>query len=252
MNKKIIIANWKMHPKTASEAEKIFKAIKKSSIKGVDAVVCAPFTFLPALKKIGTKPSCTLGAQNVYFEKEGAFTGEVSTSMLNSFGVKYCIVGHSERRAMGESDGDIAKKVLALTKAKIIPVLCVGERERDHSGFYLHNVKEQVTVGLSLVPKTAYKNIIVAYEPVWAIGDSAERPATPAECHEMIIFIRKCVSDISNSVSAHQMRVIYGGSADANDAHDFLTLGGADGLLPGRASLNAKTFSEIIKIANSK
>jgi triosephosphate isomerase len=249
MNKKIIVANWKMNPKSVGEAEKLFKSIKKSSTKGVDTVVCAPFPYLSALKKVGTISSCALGAQNVHFEKEGAFTGEVSVSMLNSFGAKYCIVGHSERRAMGEEDGEIAKKILALTKAKIAPILCVGERERDHSGFYLNTVKEQVNIGLSLIPKTLYKNIVIAYEPVWAIGSGATRPATPAECHEMIIFIRKCVSDISTSAIAHQMRVIYGGSANEKEAHDFFTVGMADGLLVGRASLNAKNFGEIIKIA---
>jgi triosephosphate isomerase len=252
MNKKIIVANWKMNPKSVAEAEKLFKATRKSSIKGVDTVVCAPAPYLSALKKIGTKTTCLLGAQNVYFEKEGAFTGEVSPSMLNSFGVKYSIVGHSERRAMGEADGDIARKVLALTKSKITPILCVGERERDHSGFYLNTVKEQVTIGLSLIPKSLYKNIIIAYEPVWAIGSVADRPATPAECHEMIIFIRKCISDISNSTTAHQVRVIYGGSANEKEAGDFFTVGMADGLLVGRASLNAKSFGEIIKIASLK
>lgn len=239
-----------MNPKSVAEAEKLFKSIKKSFIKGVDTVICAPFPYLSALKKIGVTSSCALGAQNVHFEKEGAYTGEISVSMLSSLKINYTIVGHSERRAMGENNEDVAKKVFALVKAKIIPIICVGEKERDHSGFYLHEIKRQVVEALSLIPKTAYKGVVFAYEPVWAIGSRAERPATPAECHEMIIFIRKCISDISNSVTAHSVRVIYGGSADASVAPEFLNIGMADGFLVGRASLNAKIFGQIIKIAS--
>lgn len=250
MNKKIIIGNWKMNPNSVLEAEKLFKSIKKTSVKGVDVVVCSPAPYLQALKKIGVTQTFALGAENVHFEKEGAFTGEISTSMLNSVGAKYCIVGHSERRAQGENDEMVAKKVLALNKAKIIPIICVGEKERDHSGFYLNTVKEQVTAALSLIPKANYKNVIVAYEPVWAIGKSALRAATPAECHEMIIFIRKCISDISNQATAHSTRIIYGGSASVEEAGVFLNQGMADGFLLGRASLNAKSFGEIIKIAS--
>ncbi len=250
MNKKIIIGNWKMNPSSVTDAEKLFKSIKKSLVKGVDTVVCAPFPYLQSLKKIGVTQNFALGAENVHFEKEGAFTGEVSTSMLSSVGVKYCIVGHSERRAQGETDEMVAKKVLALNKIKIIPIICVGEKERDHSGFYLNTVKEQVVASLSLIPKASFKNVIVAYEPVWAIGSSALRAATPAECHEMIIFIRKCISDISNQATAHSTRIIYGGSASVEDAGAFLNFGMADGFLLGRASLNAKSFGEIIKIAS--
>lgn len=239
-----------MNPKSVLEAEKLFKQIKKSSIKGVDTVVCAPFPYLAPLKKIGVTSLCALGAQDVHFEKEGAFTGEVSTSMLNSVGAKYSIVGHSERRAQGETDEIISKKILSLTKSKIVPILCVGEKERDHSGFYLNTVRQQLTLGLAQIPKANYKNVIVAYEPIWAIGSSALRPATPAECHEMIIFIRKCIADISNGATAHSIRVIYGGSADAEVAGEFLNQGMADGFLLGRASLNAKSFGQIIKIAN--
>lgn len=250
MNKKIIIGNWKMNPNSVLEAEKLFKSIKKLTVKGVDAVICAPSPFLSNLKKIGVTTNLALGAQNVHFEKEGAYTGEVSATMLNSFKINYSIVGHSERRAMGESNDDIAKKVLALTKNKIIPIICVGEKDRDHSGFYLHTIKAQIVSALSLIPKTIFKSVIIAYEPVWAIGANAERPATPAECHEMVIFIRKCISDISNTQTAHAVRVIYGGSANVEDAGLFLNDGMADGFLLGRASLNAKSFGEIIKIAS--
>ncbi len=251
-NKKIIIANWKMNPGTITIAEKLFKGIKKGSMKGVDTVVCAPFPYLTIIKKNKPSAFCALGVQNIHHEKEGAHTGEVSLSMLASFPVKYAIVGHSERRAQGETNQIIAQKIGLLIKAKITPVLCVGEKERDHSGFYLHTIKEQLIECLSLIPKASYKNIVIAYEPLWAIGKDAARPATPEESNEMVIFIRKCVSDIAGSTVAHQMRVIYGGSVSSKDASVFLREGGVDGFLVGRASLDIKEFTKIIALAGAQ
>lgn len=247
-NKKIVIANWKMNPGTITIAEKLFKGIKKGSMKGVDTVVCVPFPYLTMIKKNKPSSLCMLGVQNIHHEKDGAHTGEVSLSMLASFPVKYAIIGHSERRAQGETNQVIAQKIAVLIKSKITPVVCVGEKERDHSGFYLHTIKEQLLECLALIPKTAYKNIIIAYEPLWAIGKDAARPATPEESNEMVIFIRKCISDIAGSAVAHQMRVVYGGGVSSKDVSVFLKDGGVDGFLVGRASLDIQEFTKIIAV----
>ena len=248
--KKIIIGNWKMNPLTGKEAEKLFESIAKSvsRIKKTEVIVCAPFVYLDRLTKIRTS-KIKLGAQDSFGLDIGPFTGEVSPEMLYDIGVRYVILGHSERRTLGENNSDINKKIKGALSAGLVPILCVGESERDENHEYFNIVKTQLEECLAGVSKISISKIIIAYEPIWAISSTANRrDATALDSREMAIFIRKILSDKFGS-EAQSIKIIYGGSANEKDAEDFLKNGGVDGLLPGRAALDAKKFSEIIKIA---
>ncbi len=250
--KKLIVANWKMNPKSQKEAEILFKNITKGvkNIKNTEIVVCLSFLFLSGIKKLKNK-KIILGAQNVASEQSGAYTGEISSEMLYDAGVKYVIVGHSERRALGETNEIINKKLIQSLKSKLIPILCVGESVRSHDGFYLAQVREQLSLCLLGIPKNQIKQVVIAYEPVWALSSTSDRhDATPHDFEEMKIYIRKILSDIFGQNMVSSVRIIYGGSANKDNAESFLAIG-ADGLLPGKASLDYKNFIKIVEIASS-
>ncbi len=250
--RKLIIGNWKMNPKSLKEAEMLAKELVKSARgkKNTTVVICPPAPYLIPLKKIFGKV-IGLGAQNAFFEMEGAHTGEISPKMLASIGVSHVILGHSERRnpptGGGETDHMINKKVLAVLASGLTPVLCVGERERDDAHAYLQVIKTQLEIGLAGVQKTRLGNVIIAYEPIWAIGKDASRVATPEESREMSVFIRKVIADMFGQKESAKVRVIYGGSVDEKNGADFLANGGVEGLLPGRLSLQPKKFIKILK-----
>lgn len=250
--KKLIIGNWKMNPRTIREARTHFLAIKKEAAKrkNVDAAIAAPFVYLSELAK-SASAGLALAAQNVSAEKEGAFTGEVSAAMLAESKVSYVIVGHSERRTLGETNAFINKKIQAVLTAKMTPVLCIGETERDHDMWYLGVIKTQIEECLAGVPKASIAKIVIAYEPVWALSSTVgRRDATPEDYVEMRIYIRKVLSDIYGAGVAEKVRILYGGSVDEKNAIGFLIAGKADGLLPGRASLTPKKFVAILQTAN--
>ena len=252
MSKKIIIGNWKMNPKNATLAKGNFDAIKKSisSFKNVDVALAAPFVYLKELSKLSSA-GLSLAAQNISTVSEGAFTGEISGSMLADCKIKYVLIGHSERRAMGETNEYINKKIKLALKSKITPVLCVGESERETGMWYLGKIKTQIEECLVGISKNLVSNIIIAYEPIWAISTTANRKdATPHDCEEMRIYIRKVLNDMYGISVVDKIKIIYGGSVDEKNAQGFLVEGGADGLLPGRASLTPKKFAAIVKIAN--
>lgn len=257
MNKKIIVGNWKMNPNTFREAEHLFREFKKhtKNLKNTNIILCTPSVFLSNLKKQKTTQKISLGAQNVFFENNGAFTGELSVSMIYEAGARYCIVGHSERRYyigdILENDLIINKKIKSLLKAKIVPILCVGERMRDENNKYFDFIRNQIHQGLENINQNLFKNIIIAYEPVWAIGKDAVREATPSEINEMVIFIKKCISDISSSKIAFDVRILYGGSVGKNNIKDLLYQGNVDGFLVGRASLSVRDFTKIIDITEN-
>jgi triosephosphate isomerase len=248
---KTVIANWKMNPQSEKEAEVLFKgtiAVSKN-IKNTKIIVCPPFPFLYGLKKFKSK-KISLGAQNVSKDMEGSHTGEVSPKMLLNMGVSYVIVGHGECRARGETNKIVNEKILNLLKAKLLPILCVGESTRDRDGFYLSFVGEQVKECLKGVASAQMKNIIIAYEPLWAIGANATREATKEEFMEMKIFIKKVISDIYGSKVVHNVTILYGGSVNGDNAKSFTDVEVADGLLVGRDSINPKKFSAILNAIN--
>ncbi len=251
IKKKIIVGNWKMNPLSLKEAEKLFVNISKfvSGIKKTEIVICPPFLYLEKLKKFARKIS--LGAQDTFWGDVGAFTGEVSADMLYDIGARYVMVGHSERRMMGENNDDINKKIKSALTAGLRPILCVGEKVRDENHDYFNLVKMQLLECLVGVSKNSISKIVIAYEPIWAISSTPDRKdATSEDSKEMVIFIRKILSDKFGAESS-QIRIIYGGSVNEKDAEDFLKNGGVDGLLPGRASLDPKKFSQIIKICET-
>lgn len=253
MSKKIIIGNWKMNPATGKEAEKWFSGIVKSltAIKKTEVVVCAPFLYLERLAKIRTS-KLKLGAQDSFTGGVGPFTGEISGDMLYNAHVKFVILGHSERRDLGETNELLNRKIKSALSAGLLPIVCVGEQERDAEHNYFEIVKTQILECLKGLSKDAISKIIFAYEPVWSISTTENRrDATAGDAREMVIFIRKVLSDISSPVTAHQTRIIYGGSVSGRDAEDFLKNGEVDGLLTGKASLDPKKFFEILNICET-
>ena len=251
-NKKIVIGNWKMNPRTFKEAEKLFSYVAKnvSRTKKTEIVICPPFVYLDRLSKIRTS-KIKLGAQDCFGSDIGPFTGEVSPEMLYDIGVRHVILGHSERRVMGETNTLINKKIKGVLGAGLVSILCVGENERDDNHEYFNIVKSQIEECLAGVSRNSTSKIIIAYEPVWALSSTAlRRDATPDDSREMTIFIRKILSDKFGS-DAVKVRIIYGGSVNDRDALGFLKDGGVDGVLPGKASLDAKKFTEIINTSEN-
>ncbi|MCM2338872.1 MAG: triose-phosphate isomerase [Burkholderiales bacterium] len=249
--KRLIVGNWKMNPSSFKEAEKLFIEITKliSHIKKTDIIVCPPFLYIEKLKKLSRK--IQLGAQDSFWENGGAYTGEVSSEMLYNTGIKYVILGHSERRQMGENNNFINKKIKGALASGLIPILCVGESERDLEHNYFNFVKTQLLECLNGISKNSISKVIIAYEPIWAISSTKDRKdAKPEDCKEMTIFIRKILSDKFGSESS-RVKIIYGGSVNDKDAELFLKDGGINGLLPGKASLDPKKFSKIIEICET-
>lgn len=215
-------------------------------VSGVEAVVCPDFLGLDELAPYVSLGHVALGAQDCAPDSQSTQTGEVSATQLVVAGVKYIIVGHSERRARGESDNVVRSKTDQVLAAGAIPIVCVGETDR--SGDYQGLVKAQVTAVLSDMTPQSAERIIIAYEPIWAIGEGAERPSTPVECAEMVALIKNTVSEITGGAVAN-VPVLYGGSSNASNASSFLTVGQADGLLVGRASLDPVEFMQMIQLA---
>jgi len=250
--KKLIIANWKMNPKTLREARALFSSIKKTGnkLRNVQTVVCPPYPYLAELQKTVSGHRVVLGAQDVFSEPEGAYTGEVSVSNLKSVGVKYVILGHSERRAAGETNKDVNTKVKASLKSGLAAVVCVGEKLRDEHAEYLHHLRVELKESLQGLTVSSVKKLIIAYEPIWAVGKNAKKADTPKETQETILFLRKILAEIFNKKIAMNIPIIYGGSVNPQNAGLFVTEGGADGLLVGRASLNRTQFNKILSVSD--
>jgi triosephosphate isomerase len=251
--KRLVVANWKMNPDTLSKAVRLFAEVKKQAARRarVETVIAPPFPYIASLAgKAGT--AVALGAQDVFWEREGTYTGEVSVPMLASVGASHVIIGHSERRLRGETDEQIARKVAAAVKEKLTVVLCVGESDRDATGGYLSVVEEQLRAACASVPKASLKHLAIAYEPVWAIssGDGKGKTATPGDVQEMTIFIRKVLTSIYDRPSADRVRVLYGGSVNEDNAAELMDEGMADGFLVGGASLKPLAFASILSAAN--
>lgn len=250
--KKLVVGNWKLGPITLVDAKKTFENIKKEAagIKKTEVVLCPPYIFISELAKIAGS-RCKIGAQNAFWEAEGAFTGEVSPEQLAKFKISHVILGHSERRAMGETDDLVSKKVAAVLRVGMVAILCVGEKERDGEGKYLNFLEQQLRASLAGIPKRSLENIVIAYEPIWAIGAKATGAIAPADLEEMIIFIRKILSHIYDQEAVRAVPILYGGSVNERNCGDFLQQRGVSGLLVGRASLQSEKFIKIIKIAEA-
>lgn len=212
----------------------------------VPTVICAPFTNLEILVDAFKDTNIKIGAQNVHFAYEGAYTGEISVSMLEEIGVEFCIVGHSERRQyFGETDETVNLKLKRLFMSTIRPILCVGESlaERD-GGMAFDCVREQLEADLADIDAADIKNLVIAYEPIWAIGTG--RTATPEQAEEMCAFIRKTLMEMFDEETANEVIIQYGGSVKPVNVMEIMSMENIDGALVGGASLKAKTFIDII------
>ena len=248
-SKKLVVGNWKMNPQSLEEAKKIATSVKRimRGVKKTNVVLCPPFVYLSSLTpSVGN--SFFLGAQNANYEALGSFTGEVSFAELSQFKVEFVIVGHSERRKMGESDELINKKVRAVVGGGMTAIVCVGEGVRDSNGDFYNFIKQQITSALKDVSKKSLDKVVIAYEPIWAVG--AKEAVSPRELCEMSIFIKKVLKDLFG-VFSEGVRVIYGGDVDRVNAETLVRDGNVVGLLIGRESLRVKDFIEIIKIIDS-
>jgi triosephosphate isomerase len=245
----MIAGNWKMN-KTIAEAEAFIQALlpRVSSVQGVDLAICPPFTALQAMVDSARGSRVEIYAQNMHHADSGAFTGEVAPPMLVELGVHGVILGHSERREMfGETDRALQQKVPAALAAGLKPILCVGETEEEReAGDTERKLRHQVQEDLARVDISRLGEVVIAYEPIWAIGTG--RVATPDQAQEAIAFIRALVADRSRE-QAELTRVLYGGSVKDDNCPELLGLPDVDGALVGGASLDAETFAAIVNAA---
>ena len=249
--KTIIAGNWKMN-KTASETKKFAEELKRllPRTKWCDIVVCVPAVNIPAALKAFKDLRVSVGAQNVFYEKSGAYTGEVSADMLKDLGVKYVIVGHSERRQMfGETDFSVNKKVIAALEADLHPIICVGETlDQRELGVTMELIALQVKSALAGVPAEKARRCVIAYEPVWAIGTG--KTATAQQAAEVCTFIRTTIRHLYGARIARSVTVQYGGSMKPSNAAELLAQPDIDGGLIGGAALDPAQFVDIINAAN--
>lgn len=252
--RKLIAGNWKMNnsiPEAVVLAQEISNCMERDWLDHVDVAVCPPFVDLKPVKTVFEfdKLDVAVGAQNVYWQEKGAYTGEVSVSMLKNIGCGYCVIGHSERRGLfSETNEEVNLKAKALIAGGIKPIVCVGESlaVRDEGG-YLEFVTAQVRAAFAGIEEPAAKDCVVAYEPIWAIGTG--RTATPEQAQEVCAAVRTTLAELFGRETADAMRVLYGGSMNEGNACLLLAMDDIDGGLIGGASLKAKSFIEIVKAA---
>lgn len=245
-----------MNPASLKEAKAIFDSAKKTSSKlsKVETIICPPFIYLSELGHSMSKfKFLKLGAQDVsVFGFEGAHTGEVSAKMLKNAGVKSVIIGHSERRKNNETNEMINKKIGAALSSGLKVIFCVGEEKRDSDGKFAEVIETQISEGLKGFSDSFLKNLIIAYEPVWAISGSVKSKADdPESAFKVAVLIRKTLMDFVGNEMARKIPIIYGGSVNSENAGKFLKDGQMDGLLVGSKSLNNKEFKKILEIADS-
>ena len=251
MRKKIIAGNWKMN-KTVEEAVELAGELMRGYAEqtAVDVVLCPPFTSTKAVSDVVSESQIRLGAQNMSAEDGGAFTGEIAHGMLKELFVRYVILGHSERREyFGETDGEINRKVLKALEKQLRPILCVGETlEQREAGTMEQVVEQQLRGGLQGVEPSAYMELVIAYEPVWAIGTG--KTASAEQAQEVHAFIRKLIGELVGAEAANAVRIQYGGSMKPANAAELLGQPDIDGGLIGGAALDASSFGGIIDAAS--
>lgn len=248
MRRPVVVGNWKMN-NTIEEAESLTRGVIEAlkGMDGVEIIICPPYTALFKVMELINGTNIMLGAQNLFHQPKGPYTGEISPIMLRDIGCRYVIIGHSERRIhLREDDETINKKVKASLDHGLIPILCVGERLDDRRmGLQEEVVLHQLSSGLNSIGRKGVEGIIIAYEPVWAIGTGV--PATPQDAERMHLFIRKRLSKMYDEEIASILRILYGGSVDPGNIEDLIREPDIDGVLVGGASLDASSFSRIVR-----
>ncbi|MEC9092407.1 MAG: triose-phosphate isomerase [Planctomycetota bacterium] len=249
MRKSIVAGNWKMNLDQSSATELTQELLAKDLDDAVDVAVCPPYVYAASVGEQVSKSVIGLGCQDAYFETSGAFTGEISCGMLKDIGCQYVILGHSERRhVMGETDAMVNKKVRAVLEAGLTPIVCVGETlEQRENGQTMEVIASQFTGSLAGLSEQDLENLVIAYEPVWAIGTG--KVATPEQAETVHSDLRKLMESEYNSAVAEKVRIQYGGSVKPDNAADLLSQPNIDGALVGGASLKADDFAAIIAAA---
>ncbi len=249
--KTIIAGNWKMN-KTPAGAKQLIEELKPliAKTKWCDIVLCVPFVDIPAAIKAAKGAKIAIGAENMHYEASGAYTGEISADMLTELGVKYVIIGHSERRQyFAETDTTVNKKIHAALNAGLRPIVCVGETlEQRDLGITIEHIRLQVKAALYGVEPVSMKRIVIAYEPIWAIGTG--RTATSDQAEEVCGAIRDCIREMYGARVARSVTIQYGGSMNAGNAFELLSKPNVDGGLIGGASLKPNDFAAIVNAAN--
>src|SRR4051794_30876382 len=254
MRKKIVAANWKMHM-TQAESEEFVRSVllDLGDISDVDVVIVPPFTAIAKVTEaLGKAQNIKVGAQNMHWERSGAFTGEISAAMLRDLFVRYVVLGHSERRTLfGETDDIVNRKVRAAHEATLRPIGCVGEPlEQRDAGRVEEILSTQLSASLAELSAKELQETVIAYEPVWAIGTG--RNATPDQAQQAHAFIRQTLAGMSDQGTADKMRIQYGGSVKPSNARDLMWQADIDGALVGGASLEPRSFAEIINAAREQ
>jgi triosephosphate isomerase len=246
MAKPLIVGNWKAYVTSLDDARKLFDAIAKGLPRATRAgvVICPPTPFIYPLSESYRGIRIAFGAQDAAPEP-GKYTGAVTPAMLADVGASYVIVGHSERRAEGDTDESVSKKAIAVIEAGMTPIVCIGENERDKEGHYLSILEASLLASLARVEPKSLKKIIIAYEPVWAVGASVAPSAR--EVREVIIFVRKVLATRYDRALALKAPILYGGDVNAGNAASLIAGSGASGFLVGRASVDASEFCAIVK-----
>ena len=248
--KTVIAGNWKMN-KTPSQTKEFMAQLKAIMPKGrwCDVALCVPAVCIPAAVRAMRETRVGIGAENVNANASGAYTGEIAANMLVDAGCKYVIIGHSERRAMGETDADVNAKVLAALEAGLVPIMCCGETlEQREAGITTEHIAMQIKLGLQGVSEEKIRKVVIAYEPIWAIGTG--KTATPEQAEEVCESIRTVVRKLYSSKNARAISILYGGSMNEKNAYELLAQPDIDGGLIGGASLVPEKFVQIIEAAN--
>lgn len=241
----LIVANWKAYVEDLGRAKELVGAARRLARGGREIVLAPPAPFLGALAT--GKGKVAFAAQDVSATLGGAETGEATARMFSSTGATYAIVGHSERRAAGDTNASVAEKLGHAFAHALTPILCVGERERDNEGHYLATLREEVISSVSAIESKHRSSIIVAYEPLWAIGKGAEDAIRPDDLAEMLLYLRKVLAELLPGKSSARAQVLYGGSVSPENIASLAAVQGVDGFLIGRASTEADTFTGLIK-----
>lgn len=244
MAKLILVANWKNYPNSLPEAKLLLKRIsrKKTLLNKIAFFIAPPSPYFDLVSNGFAK----LASQDLFPIEKGARTGQVSVEILKSFGVRLVILGHSELRALGESSQEVSEKVKVALKAGITPLVCVGEATRDVEGEHFEFLREEIKASLANLSKRDIEKVLLAYEPVWAIGKSAKDAIDPVELSQTILFIKRVLADLFGRSRAEKVGILYGGSVEAKNVRALMTTG-VKGMLVGHASLDAKNFEGIVE-----
>lgn len=243
----LIVANWKAYVEEFAKAKKLFAVSKKLTKETRNDIVLAPPAPMLGALAIRNKSKVMFAAQDISATTGGALTGEATAQAYSAVGATYAIIGHSERRVAGDTDIIVAEKLAHALVHGLIPILCVGEHERDGEGRYLALVREELTTAISPLTSKERAKIIIAYEPVWAIGKTADDAIEPSDLTEMILYIRKVLAELLPGKSSASSIILYGGSVEPGDIRSLAGASGVDGFLIGHASVDPHIFALIVK-----